>query len=154
MLIARALLAKVRPPRLTPREIQDQVDVTCAAVLTAAYAVGRQEESAHGDDTYPYEKLEKEIAALRPPARKLRVQTAINDQVSANSAALAFVSGLWVPLGPRVGTTWCTSRDPVRSCWPLSTSKCMNVNLLMLLMCCIEAYKCCCSHAYSSIALL
>lgn len=84
MLIARALLAKIRPPRLNPREVQEQVDVTRAAVLTAAYAVGGQEqeqEHDRGDETYLCDKLEKEIAALKPPARKLRVQTAINDQV-------------------------------------------------------------------------
>lgn len=93
MLIARALLAKVRPPRLNPREIQDQVDVTRAAVLTAAYAVGQQGQNDHGDETYPYDRLEKEIVALKPPARKLRVQTAINDQVSATNPVALRVSG-------------------------------------------------------------
>lgn len=84
MLIARALLAKIRPARLNPREIQDQVDVTRAAVLTAAYAVGRQQQHAHGSDAYSYSELEKEIAALKPLARKRRAQTALNDQVSAS----------------------------------------------------------------------
>ena len=91
MLIARALLAKVRPPRLNPREIQDQVDVTRAAVLTAAYAVGQREQAhgdAHGDEASPFDKIEKEMAALKPQARKLRMQTAINDQVRTNSALL------------------------------------------------------------------
>lgn len=88
MLIAKALLAKIRPPRLNPREIQDQVDVTRAAVLTAAYAVGRQQQQhALGDETYQYDKLNKDVAALKPLARKLRVQTAINDQVSATPVA-------------------------------------------------------------------
>lgn len=83
MLIARALLAKVRPPRLTPREIQDQVDVTRAAVLTAAYAAGRQrQQHAGGEGAYSYSELEKEVAALKPLARKRRAQTALNDQAS------------------------------------------------------------------------
>lgn len=110
MLIARALLAKIRPPRLNPREIQDQVDITRAAVLTAAYAVGRQH--AHGDETCSYEILEKEMAALKPLARKLRVQTAINDQVSANSLALqSCLPARW----PRFRFTESTPGDPYHS---------------------------------------
>ena len=101
MLIARALLAKVRPPRLNPREIQDQVDVTRAAVLTAAYALGQQQRHAHGDETYSYDQLEKETAALKPPARKLRVQMAINDQVSATTLFAVHFSRI-VP-GPVAG---------------------------------------------------
>lgn len=85
MLIARAILARVRAPRLSPREIQDQVDVTRAAVLTAAYAIAREE--ADGLSSKSYGQLEKEIAALKPLARKRRAQTAINDQVSVTAAA-------------------------------------------------------------------
>lgn len=89
MLIGRALLAKIRPPRLTPREIQEQVDITRAAVLTSAYAVGRrqqQQQQQHGDDgdaeAYSYDRLEKEIEAMKPLARKRRAQVALNDQVN------------------------------------------------------------------------
>lgn len=80
MLIARAILGKLRPARLSPREIQDQLDVTRAAVLTAAYAVAQQQP----DGALPsksYAKLEKEIAALKPLARKRKAQTGLNDQL-------------------------------------------------------------------------
>lgn len=88
MLIARALLAKIRPPPLNPREIQNQVDVSRAAGLTAAYAAQQQQD---GEWSCSFDQLEKEIAALKPLERKRRVQTAINDQVSLEpiSAAVA-----------------------------------------------------------------
>lgn len=84
MLIARALLAKIRPPRLNPRELQEQVDITRAAVLTSAYAVARRRQQQHGhgdDEAYSYDRLEKEIEAIKPLARKRRAQMALNDQV-------------------------------------------------------------------------
>lgn len=79
MLIARALLAKIRSPRLSPRELQDQLDVSRAAVLTAAYSLAHQLE--HDVPSKRYSQLEKEIAALKPLARKRKAQTALNDQV-------------------------------------------------------------------------
>ncbi|CAN0300413.1 unnamed protein product [Pylaiella littoralis] len=88
MLIARALLAKIRPPRLNPREMQEQVDITRAAVLTSAYALARQQQQqhqqqhGHGDsEAYSYDMLEKEIEAMKPSARKRRTQIALNEQV-------------------------------------------------------------------------
>lgn len=90
MLIARALLAKIRPPRLNPRELQDQVDVTRAAVLTSAYALARQQEhKPEGGSSFSYEQLEREIAAIKPLAKKRRVQLALNDQVSIRHRTFA-----------------------------------------------------------------
>lgn len=80
MIIARTILAKIRPQRLSPRDIQDQLDVTRAGVLTAAYAIARQEADGI-PASKSYEQLEKEIAALKPLARKRRTQRALNDQV-------------------------------------------------------------------------
>ena len=86
MLIARAILSKLRPARLSPREIQDQLDVTRAAVLTAAYAIAqRQADGALPSKSYA--KLEREIAALKPLARKRKAQTEINDQVGTIATA-------------------------------------------------------------------
>ena len=92
MLIARAIVNKIRPPKLSPREVQDQVDFTRAAVLTTAYVAACERRmtdapSAHAagqEIVFPsnsYEKIEREISALKPLARKRTVQLALNDQV-------------------------------------------------------------------------
>ncbi|CAN0093853.1 unnamed protein product, partial [Ectocarpus sp. 12 AP-2014] len=78
MLIARAMLAKIRPPPLNPREIQNQVDISRAAGLTAVYAAQQQQDE---ESSCSFDQLEKEVAALKPLERKRRAQTAINDQV-------------------------------------------------------------------------
>lgn len=94
MLIARSILAKLRPARLSPREIQDQLDVTRTAVLTAAYANARVEQPAGAIDK-SYGQIEKEIAALKPLAAKKKAQTSLNDQVvsdrSVDGEALCLV---------------------------------------------------------------
>lgn len=102
MLIARAMLAKIRPPPLNPREIQNQVDISRAAGLTAAYAAQQQQDE---ESSCSFDQLEKEIAALKPLERKRRAQTAINDQVSLEPISAAVVK-------PTVTPTYVSPRDP------------------------------------------
>lgn len=79
MLLARALIAKLRPQRLSPRELQEQLDVSRIAALTMLY-----KGSKAGHDV-KCNKLEQEVQALSPEARKKRVQLALNDQVCISS---------------------------------------------------------------------
>lgn len=94
MIITRAILNKIRPSRLSPRELQDQLDFTHAAVLTTAYAAARERRMTERSSTNSveqvvvtpskcYERIEKEVRALSPLARKRSVQLGINDQVPA-----------------------------------------------------------------------
>lgn len=92
MIITRAILNKIRPPRMSPRELQDQLDLTHAAVLTTAYAAARERRMTERSSTNSveqvivtpsksYERIEKEVRALSPLARKRSVQLELNDQV-------------------------------------------------------------------------
>lgn len=109
MLIARSILAKLRPARLSPREIQDQLDVTRTAVLTAAYANARCEQPAGVVDK-SYGQIEKEIAALKPLAVKKRAQMSLNDQVVYDRTIDGgFVLGAVVGLAVVKSTAACSS---------------------------------------------
>ncbi|CAM9099009.1 unnamed protein product [Discosporangium mesarthrocarpum] len=75
MIIARTLLSKLRPRRPTARELQEQLDISRAAVLTGAFAAVREGR------VLKRHQLEKEVESLHRNERKRRVQSALNQQV-------------------------------------------------------------------------
>lgn len=75
MILGRALWDRLRPQRLNPRELQEQFDVSRIAELTVAYQRAREGREVQRSE------IEQEVAALKPAARKTRVQSALNEQV-------------------------------------------------------------------------
>lgn len=91
MILARTLFAKLRPKRPTPREVQEQIDVSRAAALTMAYAKRASGIRDGGSETagdaagslgVDRNQLERKAQGLSPEQAKTRVQSALNDQVS------------------------------------------------------------------------
>lgn len=75
MILGRALWERLRPQRLSPRELQEQFDMCRIAEFTMAYQRAREGREVQ------HSKIEQEVAALKPAARKTRVQSALNEQV-------------------------------------------------------------------------
>lgn len=141
MLIARSILAKLRPARLSPREIQDQLDVTRTAVLTAAYANARREQPAGAVDK-SYGQIEKEIAALKPLAVKKRAQMSLNDQVVADRTIDGgFMLGAAVGLAVVKSTAACSSWNIV-----LPTIRCVSLTVHDKCGIMLVCTPCCVAH--------
>ncbi|CAM9450292.1 unnamed protein product [Choristocarpus tenellus] len=75
MIIARTLLAKLRPHRASTRELQEQNDLARAVVLTGAF------DASSNERNFDRSLLQKEVEALSAKDLKVRVQSAINRQV-------------------------------------------------------------------------